>query len=86
MSNESENKPVLGAGFRQITVEERFGGYRRPTEVTIPKYEAISKKTLELALMIEALCPNSPEKATALTTLQSAKMSANAAIAIYSEV
>lgn len=81
--NKTQNTVGIGAGFRPITVEERFGGYRRPTEVTIPKYEAISKKTLELALMIDELCPTSPEKATALTTLQSAKMSANAAIAIY---
>lgn len=74
-----------GTGFRPTTIQERFGAYRKPTEVTIPKYKAIQEKTLELALLIEDLCPTSPEKATALTTLQSAKMSANAAIAIYSE-
>lgn len=71
--------------FRKTTVEERFGSYRKPTEVTIPRYGQIQVKTLELALMIEALCPNSPEKGSALTLLQQAKMSANAAIAIYSE-
>ncbi len=88
MSGENQ-KPAtsvgVGAGFRAISVVERFGSYRRPTETTIPKYEAIQKKTLELALLIDELCPSSPEKATALTTLQNAKMSANAAIAIYSE-
>lgn len=72
--------------FKPISVEQRFGPYRKPTEETIPKYKAIQEKVLELALLIEELCPISPEKATALTTLQSAKMSANAAIAIYSEV
>lgn len=71
--------------FKKIPVEERFGSYRKPTETTIPKYQAIQAKTLELALMIDELCPESPEKATALTTLQSAKMSANAAIAIYTQ-
>jgi hypothetical protein len=71
--------------FRKTTIEERFGAYRKPTEVTIPKYQQIQGKTLELALMIDALCPNSPEKGSALTLLQQAKMSANAAIAIYSE-
>jgi len=65
-------------------IEERFGPYRTPTEVTIPKYKAIQEKTLELAALIDDLCPTSREKATALTTLQNAKMSANAAIAIYS--
>lgn len=71
--------------FRKTTVQERFGSYRKPTEVTIPKYGQIQAKTLELAVLIDALCPNSPEKGSALTLLQQAKMSANAAIAIYSE-
>lgn len=72
-------------GFRPITIDQRFGPYRRPTNKTIPKYQEIQEKTLELAMMIEALCPVSPEKASALTLLQQAKMSANAAIAIYTE-
>lgn len=67
------------------TIDQRFGAYRKPTEKTIPKYESISKKTLELAILINELCPDSPEKFTALTLLQNAKMSANAAIAIYTE-
>lgn len=69
----------------RITVEERFGSYRKPTEETIPKFNAIQAKTLELAVMINELCPDSPEKFTALTQLQIAKMSANAAIAIYTK-
>jgi hypothetical protein len=69
----------------RISVNERFGPYRKPTEETIPKFEAIQKKTLELAVLIDELCPNAPEKFTALTQLQSAKMSANAAIAIYNK-
>lgn len=71
--------------FKPITIEQRFGSYRKPTEDTIPKYAAIQEKTFELAKLIEELCPISPEKAHALTTLQNAKMSANAAIAIYTE-
>lgn len=71
--------------MNKVSIEQRFGPYRKPTEVTIPKYEAIQAKTFELAKMIEELCPDSPEKSVALTTLQSAKMSANAAIAIYTE-
>jgi hypothetical protein len=71
--------------FITTTIEERFGAYRKPTEVTIPKYQKIQEKTLELAQMVDELCPTSPEKASALTLLQQAKMSANAAIAIYSK-
>lgn len=67
------------------SVEKRFGPYRKPTEDTIPKYTAIQEKTLELAKLIDSLCPASPEKASALTLLQQVKMSANAAIAIYTE-
>ena len=71
--------------FRKTTIQERFGAYRKPTETTIPKYQEIQSKILELAVMIDSLCPNSPEKASALTLLQQAKMSANAAIAIYND-
>lgn len=64
-------------------VVERFGAYRRPTEVTIPKFTAIQQKAQELALLIHDLCPESKQKATALTQLEMCKMSANAAVAIH---
>lgn len=66
-------------------VEERFGPYRKPTEVTIPKYKAIQEKSQELALLIFELCPSSEQKRQALNYLEMAKMSANAAVAIHSE-
>jgi hypothetical protein len=66
-------------------VTERFGPYRKPTEVTIPKYQAIQGKCLELALLINDLCPHSKQKAIALTNLEACKMSANAAIAIHTK-
>jgi hypothetical protein len=66
-----------------VTTEERFGAYRKPTERTIPKFKAIQEKALEFALLIEELCPASPQKSTALTQLELCKMSANASIAIY---
>lgn len=81
MNSKATSSPV----FVPAPIEKRFGPYRKPTELTIPKYEMIQEKTLEIAQMIDILCPNSPEKASALTLLQQAKMSANAAIAIYSE-
>ncbi len=61
----------------------RFGAYRKPTEVTIPKFKAIQEKAQELALLIEDACPDSRQKASALTQLEMCKMSANAAIAIH---
>lgn len=78
-------KPWQDATHTVWTIEQRFGAYRKPTDATIPKYTAIQEKTLELAVMIDELCPNSPEKWTALTQLQMAKMSANAAVAIYTD-
>lgn len=63
--------------------EARFAPYRKPTEKTIPKFEQIQQKTLELARLVNDLCPNSIEKSKALTDLQNARMWANAAIAIH---
>ena len=63
-------------------VRIRFGSYRKPTERTIPKFKAIQEKILEIALLIEGLCPESRQKSTAFTQLEICKMSANAAIAI----
>ena len=69
----------------RISVEERFGPYKKPTAETIPKFEEIQRRALDLAVYIDELCPDSPEKFTALTQLQLCKMSANAAIAIYTK-
>lgn len=80
-----ESKATSTPVFVPTSVEKRFGPYRKPTEQTIPKYGQIQEKTLELAKLIDEICPASPEKASALTLLQQVKMSANAAIAIYSE-
>lgn len=71
--------------FERITIKERFGPYKKPTEKTIPKFQAIQEKALEMAELISESCPDSPEKFTALTQLQNVKMSANAAIAIYTK-
>lgn len=69
--------------LEKMEIIERFGPYRKPTEVTIPKFKAIQEKALEMALLIHELCPHSKQKATALTQLEMCKMSANAAIAIH---
>lgn len=66
-----------------VSVVERFGPYRKPTEHTIPKFKAIQEKCLELAVLIEETCPDVPQKFTALTQLELCKMSANASVALY---
>lgn len=68
----------------QEQLDLTFAGYRKPTENTTPKYEAIQLKVKELAQLINDLAPESREKAIALTDLQGARMWANAAIAIHS--
>lgn len=64
---------------------ERFGPYRKPTENTAPKYQAIQEKALEMAQLIDDLCPHSQQKAIALTNLEACKMAANASIAIHTK-
>ena len=64
-------------------IEQRFGSYKKPTEKTATKFKLIQEKSMELAVLIDEHCPDSREKATALTQLQLAKMSANASIAIH---
>ena len=79
--NETDKEKVND--IERMRVEERFGAYRRPTEVTAPKFKQIQEKCQELALLIHDLCPYSQQKATALTQLEMCKMSANASIAIH---
>jgi len=65
--------------------KKTFAGYRAPTPVTIPVFNEIQQKVLELANYINVNCPESREKALALTDLQSARMWANASVAIHTE-
>lgn len=51
-----------------------------PDQETLLKMAHIRKKVRELAFEIEGLCPDSKEKATALTQLSFVMMSANSAI------
>ena len=51
-----------------------------PTEEGKEKMSDIRKKVRELALLITGHCPESREKATALTNLQTVMMNANSAI------
>lgn len=67
-------------------IEKRFGPYKKPTEEAAAVFKEIQTKTLELARVIDKLCPHSREKATALTYLKMARMSANESVALYSEL
>lgn len=51
-----------------------------PDEGTIKKMAEVRRKVRELAFLIERDCPESREKATALTQLSFVMMSANSAI------
>lgn len=82
LSKEQNQKIADLSGAKQKH-DNRFAGYRRPTEVTIPKFEAIQTKTKELADLIYNECPESLEKSKALTDLQNVRMWANAAVAIH---
>jgi hypothetical protein len=55
--------------------------YHPPKGNQPQKYEAIRYEALTMALLINALCPMSREKALAITKLEEAVMWANAAIA-----
>lgn len=66
-----------------MTVEElvnRFT-YHAPKEDQVERYEGIREKGLLLALEVNGSCPESRERALALTKIEEAVMWANAAIA-----
>jgi hypothetical protein len=55
--------------------------YHSPKEGQPEKYTALREKAKEFAYLIEELCPNSREKAVAITNLETAVFWANASIA-----
>lgn len=61
-------------------IENNFS-YHAPKEGQPAKYETIRANAKDLAYFIETVCPNSREKALAMTNLEQAVFWANAAIA-----
>lgn len=55
--------------------------YHAPTPAQTTQYKVIRRQAKELGFLIEAYCPDSEEKSTALIRLDEAVMHANAAIA-----
>ena len=55
--------------------------YHAPKEDQIERYNALRSEAKDLALRIEALCPDSRERSIAFTKLEECVMWANAAIA-----
>lgn len=64
---------------KQAEILSRFT-FHKPDEDGVKKMREIRKKVRELALLIDSNCPESREKATALTQLSFVMMSANSAI------
>lgn len=63
-----------------MSIENNFK-YHAPKDGQPEKYTMLRQEAKELALVIEELCPNSREKALALTKLEESIMWANASIA-----
>lgn len=55
--------------------------YHPPQDDQVDRYKKLRSKGLELASIIDALCPQSREKSLAQTNLEQAIMWANASIA-----
>ena len=55
--------------------------YHKPKEHQVPKFEAIRKDALNLAVTVNGMCPDSREKSLAITKIEEAVSHANAAIA-----
>jgi len=64
----------------KATIDHNFT-YHPPKEGQPQKYEELRAKTKELAYLIDSLCPESREKALAMTKLEECNMWANASIA-----
>ena len=62
-------------------IESTLFQYHKPTEETIPKYEAINAAAKALALAIDATCPPGADRTAAIRLVQQARMTANSAIA-----
>jgi hypothetical protein len=62
-----------------MQILNRFS-FHKPDEAGRDKMRLIRKEVRRLAFMIEMLCPESREKATALTQLATVMMHANSAI------
>ncbi|SPT95568.1 Uncharacterised protein [Lysinibacillus capsici] len=69
-------------GCQHLKKLKIFFMYHSPKADQPKRYDAIRTKAKELALLINEVCPESREKALALTNLQQTTMWANASIAI----
>lgn len=65
------------AGYSDI--RSRFS-FHKPDQEGVERMRTIRAKVRELATMIDEICPEGREKATALTQLSFVMMSANSAI------
>ena len=64
-------------------IEKRFGPYKQPTEKDVERHTELREACLKLAHIIDRVCPESREKASALTELMMVRMFASASVAIH---
>jgi hypothetical protein len=76
MENNENGRPFTR---EEAEINSRFG-FHKPDAEGVSKMTSIRKKIRELAHLIQATCPESREKATALTQLSFVMMAANSAI------
>ena len=65
----------------QVTEMEKRFSYHAPTAEALPRFTRLRAEFYRLALMVDALAPESREQSLAFTALEEAMMWANAAIA-----
>lgn len=72
-----DSREMTGAELIETTLFK----YHKPSAETIPKYDAINEAAKALALAIDANCPPGADRTYAMRLVQSARMTANSAIA-----
>lgn len=55
--------------------------YKKPTEISIPKFQAVSEAAEQFLRVIRDNVPNCPDRSVAIRKIREARMDANSAIA-----
>lgn len=73
--------PTKPVGYSSEQLEELFK-YHSPTAEQIPKYQAINEAAKAFAKVVFDNCPASADRTTAIREIRSARMWANASVAL----
>jgi hypothetical protein len=71
-----------GRPYSSEEIVAEFFKYHAPTERTIPKYAAINQVAKNFAEVVLANCPPGTDRTTAIYSIRTARMIANAAISL----